>query len=322
LIRSKRPEQLGHKSLRIVFMGTPDFAVPALRALADAGHEILAVYTQPPRPAGRGLAERKSPVHLCAESMSIPVRTPRSLRDADAQAVFAALKPDLAVVAAYGLILPQEILDAPRLGCWNIHASLLPRWRGAAPIQRAILAGDKTTGISIMKMAAGLDTGPVAAMAEIGVGADETAGELHDRLAELGARMIVDAVAALENGTIELRQQEDATATYAKKIDKAEAQIDWRRGAADIHNQIRALSPFPGAWCEMPVGSGRERVKILGASLAEGHGDPGTVLDNGLTVACGTGAARLTRLQRAGRQPQAADDFLRGARIEVGARLS
>lgn len=309
-------------AVRIVFMGTPDFAVPALNALAGAGHKIVAAYCQPPRPAGRGMAERKSPVQIAAEKRGISARTPKSLRQAGEQTAFAELKPDLAVVAAYGLILPKPVLDAPRLGCWNIHASLLPRWRGAAPIQRAILAGDGATGISIMKMDAGLDTGPVALMRSLDIGVDETAGQLHDRLAELGANMIVDAVAAIEAGKIDVRQQDDAAATYAAKIDKNEARIDWSRPASEIHRQIRALSPFPGAWCELPLGAEKERVRILGAELVQDRGEAGQVLDNDLVVGCGQGAIRVTRLQRAGKQAMDAQSFLRGNRIGPGVRLS
>jgi methionyl-tRNA formyltransferase len=307
--------------LRIVFMGTPDFAVPALKALAAAGHAIVAAYSQPPRPAGRGMAERKLPVQLAAEAMGVPVLTPASLRGDAEQAIFSAHRADIAVVAAYGLILPPAILAAPGSGCWNIHASLLPRWRGAAPIQRAILAGDDRTGISIMKMEAGLDTGPVALMKEIKIGENETAGQLHDRLAALGAQLIVEAVGLIESGRIEPRPQSPKGVTYAAKIDKAEARIDWRRPAGEVHNHIRGLSPFPGAWFE--TGDGKsERIKVLASELATGNGAPGTVLDDRLTVACGDGAVRLTRLQRAGRLAQDAAEFLRGARITAGSRLA
>jgi len=308
-------------ALRIVFMGTPEFAVPALQALAAAGHEIVAAYSQPPRPAGRGMAERNSPVHLTAERLGVAVRTPKSLHPAEVQAAFTAIEADLAVVAAYGLILPEAILEAPRFGCWNIHASLLPRWRGAAPIQRAILAGDESTGISIMKMAAGLDTGPVAMMKEIEIGANETAGELHDRLTKLGASLIVEAVAAIENGEVALREQNDAEVTYAAKIDKAEARIDWRRPAQEVNRQIRALSPYPGAWCEIPLNGKSERVRVLSGELTGGKGEPGQMLGDNLEIACGEGAIRITRLQRAGRQAMGASAFLRGTHIGAGVRL-
>ncbi len=302
-------------------MGTPEFAVPALKALAAAGHDVVAVYSQPPRPAGRGMAERKSPVQLAAETMGVPVLTPTSLKGASEQAAFAGHAADIAVVAAYGLILPRAILAAPRLGCWNIHSSLLPRWRGAAPIQRAILAGDTHSGISIMNMEAGLDTGPVGLMKEIEIGANETAGQLHDRLAALGADMIVEAAAMIEAGTIKSKPQSETGITYAAKIDKAEARIDWHRPAGEVHNHIRGLSPFPGAWFE--TGDGRaERIKVLASELATGNGEPGTVLDDRLTVACGKGAVGLTRLQRAGRQAQDAAEFLRGTRIAAGSRLA
>ncbi|MEC9342358.1 MAG: methionyl-tRNA formyltransferase [Pseudomonadota bacterium] len=297
-------------ALRIVFMGTPDFAVPALAALIGHGHEIVACYCQPPRPAGRGMALRKSPVHEKAESFGIPVLTPASLRGGDDQAVFAGHNADLAIVVAYGLLLPEPVLNAPLLGCYNIHASLLPRWRGAAPIQRAIIAGDAETGVTIMKMDAGLDTGPMALVDRVPIAADSTAGELHDALAQLGGDLIVRAVAALERDALTLTPQPEEGVTYAAKIDKAEARIDWSRPAAEVHNRIRGLSPFPGAWCE--IGDRCERVKVLRSALCEGSGAPGEVLDEDLAVACGEGAVRLTRLQRAGKKPAEAPDFLRG----------
>ncbi|RMD93423.1 MAG: methionyl-tRNA formyltransferase, partial [Alphaproteobacteria bacterium] len=282
--------------MRLVFMGTPDFAVPALEALAGAGHEIAAVYTQPPRPAGRGKRPRPSPVQARAEAMGLEVRHPASLRDAAEQAAFAALKPEVAVVVAYGLILPRPILEAPQRGCLNIHASLLPRWRGAAPIQRAIMAGDAETGVCIMQMDEGLDTGPVLACAATPIGAEETAGELHDRLAEMGARLVVEVLERLDE--IEPKPQPQEGVTYAAKIDKAEARVDWRRPAVEIDRQIRGLSPFPGAWTVI----GGERVKLLGSRLAEGEGAPGEVLEGSpgerLVVACGEGAVEITRLQR------------------------
>jgi methionyl-tRNA formyltransferase len=291
--------------MRIVFMGTPDFSVPVLEALQAAGHEIACVYTQPPRPAGRGKKERPTPVHQAAEALGLPVRHPRNLKGAEAQADFAALGADVAVVVAYGLILPQTVLDAPRLGCLNIHASLLPRWRGAAPIHRAIMAGDAETGICIMQMDAGLDTGAVLLREATRIGVDETTGGLHDRLSGMGARLIVAALAELPR--LEAVPQPEAGVTYAAKIDKAEAQVDWTAPAVEVDRKIRGLSPFPGAWCN----AGSERVKLLGSVLAQGAGAPGQTLD-GQRVACGEGAVRLTRLQRPGRRPMAAHDAIKG----------
>ncbi len=296
-------------------MGTPDFSVPALNALVDAGHDIAAVYSQPPRPAGRGKKDRPSPVHARAAQLGLEVRHPTTLKSEEAQADLAALDADIAVVVAYGLILPQPILDAPKYGCLNIHASLLPRWRGAAPIHRAILAGDAETGICVMQMEAGLDTGPVVLRATTPIGTEETTGELHDRLSEMGARCIVEALDQLGDLTPE-PQPEDGV-TYAAKIDKSEARIDWARPAAEVDRQIRGLSPFPGAWTEV---SG-ERVKLLGSRLAEGQGAPGEVLDEALRVACGAGAVQVTRLQRAGRGAQAAEDVLRGWAVPPGTVL-
>ncbi|GIL01254.1 MAG: methionyl-tRNA formyltransferase [Alphaproteobacteria bacterium] len=306
-------------ALNIVFMGTPDFAVPALVTLIGAGHRVVAVYSQPPRPAGRGLAPRRSPVHERADGFGLPVFTPASLKGEAEQAAFAGHGADLAVVVAYGLILPRPILTSPRLGCYNIHASLLPRWRGAAPIQRAIMAGDRETGVTIMKMEEGLDTGPVALAERLAIGPDMTAGELHDRLAMLGADLIVRALAALERGSLTLTPQPATGATYAAKIDKAETRIDWRRPAQAIRDHIRALSPLPGAWFELPGG---ERVKVLRAVACVGSGQPGEVLDKGLAVACGQGAVRLERLQRAGRTPVDAEAFLRGFRLAAGTVLA
>jgi methionyl-tRNA formyltransferase len=300
--------------MRIVFMGTPEFSVPVLDGLMAAGHEIAAVYTQPPRPAGRGKKDRPSPVHARAEALGLTVRHPRTLRDAEAQAEFAALRADVAVVVAYGLILPQPVLDAPARGCLNIHASLLPRWRGAAPIQRAIMAGDKETGVCIMQMEAGLDTGPVLLRRAIPIGAEETAGELHDRLSTLGADAITEALAQLDTLTPEV--QPDAGVTYAEKIDKAEARVDWTRPAPHIDRQIRGLSPFPGAWTLI----GGKRVKLIRSRLAEGDGAPGTVLSD-LTIACGQGAVEITELQPEGKPRMAAEAYLRGARIAPGVVL-
>jgi methionyl-tRNA formyltransferase len=301
--------------MRLVFMGTPDFAVPALEALVAAGHEIAAVYTQPPRPAGRGQKDRPSPVQAHAEALDLPVRHPRTLRDPEAKAAFAALNPEAAVVVAYGLILPQPVLDTPAKGCLNIHASLLPRWRGAAPIHRAVMAGDAETGVSIMRMEAGLDTGPVLLTEATPIGPDDTTGTLHDRLAGIGARLVVAALARLDSLTPE--PQPETGASYAAKIDKAETQVDWSRPAAEIDRKIRGLSPFPGAWTRVRG----ERVKLLASRQARGQGAPATVLDEALTVACGTGAVRLTRLQRAGRGAQGTEDFLRGFPVEPGERL-
>ena len=295
-------------------MGTPDFSVPALDALLAAGHDIAAVYTQPPRPAGRGQKERPSPVHLRAEALGVPVRHPKTLRAPEAQADFAALDADIAVVVAYGLILPKPVLDAPRHGCLNIHASLLPRWRGAAPIHRAVLAGDAETGVCIMQMEEGLDTGPVLLSAATPVGPTDTTGDLHDRLAALGARLIVDALARLD--TLVPEPQPENGVTYAAKIDKAEAAIDWTRPAAEIDRQIRGLSPFPGAWT---THEGR-RLKLLRSRVAEGQGAPGEVL-HGLTIACGTGATDILDVQAEGRARQDAASFLRGTPIAPGTRL-
>ncbi len=301
--------------MRVIFMGTPDFSVPVLDALVEAGHEIAAVYCQPPRPAGRGQKERPTPVHARAVELGLEVRHPTSLKSAEEQAAFAALEADIAVVVAYGLILPQAVLDAPRKGCLNIHASLLPRWRGAAPIHRAILSGDAETGVCIMQMEAGLDTGPVLLRAATPIGPAETTGELHDRLSALGARTIVEALDRLDTLTPE--PQPEAGVTYAAKIDKAEAAIDWSRPAPELIRQINGLSPFPGAW----VTWNGERLKLLAARTASGQGTPGTVLDDALTIACGTEALQLTRLQRAGKAAQAAAEFLRGNALGKGERL-
>lgn len=289
--------------MRVTFMGTPDFSVPALRAIA-ARHEVVAVYSQPPRAAGRGQKPRPSPVALAADALGIPVRTPARLRDPQDQADFAALEADVAVVVAYGLILPQQVLDAPRRGCLNIHASILPRWRGAAPIHRAILAGDAETGVAIMQMEAGLDTGPVLALTRTPIAADDTTASLHDRLSAMGADLICDVLDRLPLPAV---PQADDGVTYAAKIDKAEARIDWTRPADQVDRQIRGLSPFPGAWCMI----GDERVKLLSSSVAAGHGEPGTVLPD-FTIACGSGAVRITLAQRAGKRPMTPDEMLRG----------
>ena len=291
--------------MRLIFMGTPDFSVPALKALHAAGHEIACVYTQPPRPAGRGKRDRPAPVQVAAEALGLAVRHPASLKGAAEQAALAALEADLAVVVAYGLILPRPVLDAPRQGCLNIHASLLPRWRGAAPIQRAVMAGDAETGISIMRMEAGLDTGPVLLRAPTPIGAEDTAGDLHDRLAGLGAELIVAATGRL--GALPETAQPETGATYAEKVQKSEARIDWTRPAAEVDRQIRGLSPFPGAWCR----AGGERLKLLRSRLSEGRGEPGERLGEAV-IACGDGAVEILELQREGRRPQAAAEALRG----------
>ena len=296
--------------MKIVFMGTPEFSVPVLQALA-ARHQVVCVYCQPPRPAGRGKADRKSPVQVAAEGLGLPVRHPVSLRSEDAAKDFAALRADVAVVVAYGLILPQNILDAPRLGCLNIHASLLPRWRGAAPIHRAIMAGDAQTGICIMQMEAGLDTGPVLMRQAVAIGPQETTAELHDRLSDLGADLIVRAVEALP---LPAEAQPTEGVTYAAKIDKAEARVDFTRPAAEVDRLIRGLSPFPGAWVQVAA----ERVKLLRSRLAEGQGRPGQVL-GGFVIACGVGAVEVLEAQREGKRPMPAAEVLKG--LALPARL-
>ncbi len=310
-------------SLRIIFMGTPDFSVPTLRALVDAGHTILAVYTQPPRPGGRrGLDLQKSPVHQAAEILGLPVFTPVNFKDPEERERFAAHKADVAVVVAYGLLLPEAILNGTRYGCYNGHASLLPRWRGAAPIQRAIMAGDEKTGMMVMKMDKGLDTGAVAITSELAIGENMTAGELHDRLMLTGAKAMAEAMVKLEMGDLPLTPQPEDGVLYASKIDKAETRIDFSRDAADVHNHIRGLAPFPGAWFELEHGGKPERVKVLGSERAEGSGVAGELLSDDLVVACDTGAVRLTKLQKAGGKPLAAADFLRGTPLAKGTRLA
>lgn len=300
-------------------MGTPDFSVPTLGALHDAGHAIAAVYTQPPRPAGRrGLELQPSPVAREAAALGLAVRTPVSLKGAAEQEAFRALQADAAVVVAYGLLLPKPVLDAPRLGCLNGHASLLPRWRGAAPIQRAVMAGDAETGMMVMRMEEGLDTGPVGLSRRLAVGPLETAGDLHDRLRPLCAALMAEALEKLEAGTLAFRPQEGEGVTYAAKIAKDETRIDWTRPAQAVHDRIRGLSPFPGAWCEAAPGGNPERLKVLRSRPVPGSGAPGTLLGGGLTVACGTGAVALEAVQRAGGRPAGAQEFLRGARLGPG----
>jgi len=298
--------------MRIIFMGTPDFAVPTLTEIVSSGHEVVAVYTRAPKPAGRGQAERRSPVHEAAEKFGIPVLTPRSLKGEEEQAVFAAFGADVAIVVAYGLILPKPILEAPELGCLNLHGSLLPRWRGAAPIQRAVMAGDPRTGIMVMQMDEGLDTGAVGLIEEMPIGPDMTSGELHDRMMLVGADLMGRALAALERGSLHFTPQAAEGVTYAQKIDKAEARIDWSKPAAEVHNLIRGLSPFPGAWFELELNGTKTRIKALRSTLTAGSGAPGTLLAD-LTIACGDGAIRLTSVQREGKGAMDAATFVRGA---------
>jgi methionyl-tRNA formyltransferase len=300
--------------LRLIFMGTPDFAVPTLIELAGAGHEIAAVYTRAPKPAGRGMDLQDSPVAREARRLGLPVLTPATLKSAEAQAEFAAHNADAAVVVAYGLILPKAVLEAVPLGCFNLHASLLPRWRGAAPINRAVMAGDAESGVTVMRMDEGLDTGDMAMMERVAIGADMTAGELHDRLSAIGGDLMLRGIGALERGALQFVKQPEAGVTYAAKIDKAETRIDWSRSWREVHNHIRGLSPFPGAWCEMQGA----RVKVLRTTQGDGGGAPGTVLDERLTIACGEGALRILELQRAGKQPMKAEDFLRGTSAPRG----
>lgn len=309
--------------MRLVFMGTPDFAVPTLRAILDRGHEIAAVYTRAPATAGRGMALRASPVQVLAQSHSLAVRTPVSLRGEAAAAEFAALEADAAVVVAYGLILPQAILDAPRLGCLNLHGSLLPRWRGAAPMQRAIMAGDTETGVMVMRMEAGLDTGPVALTERVPITPETTAGTLHDRLAALGAALMVRALDAWEDGTLSFTPQPVIGVTYARKIEKSESRIDWRQPASAVHDLIRGLSPFPGAFFEADLGRGLERVKVLAARPVREGAAVGTITEASgrLIVACGQGAVELLRVQRAGRPATDSAAFLNGTRIAMGMQL-
>lgn len=306
-------------SLDLVFMGTPDFSVPTLRAVLAAGHRVKAVYTQPPRPAGRrGLADTPSPVHRVALELGLEVRTPASLKSTEEQARLAALRADLAVVIAYGLLLPRPILEAPRLGCVNVHASLLPRWRGAAPIHRAIMAGDAETGVMTMQMEEGLDTGPVLMSARTPIGPDETTGALHERLADMGARLLVETLEGLATGKLAAVPQSADGITYARKVDKAEARIDFTRPASEVRNQIHGLAPFPGAWFEIDVSGKPERIKVLKAELLPLRGAPGCVLDERLSIACGIGAIRPLVVQRAGRSAVSLDEFCRGFAVSPG----
>lgn len=307
--------------MRLAFLGTPDFAVEALAAIVAAGHEAACVYSQPPAPRGRGHGLKPSPVQAFADAHGIPVRTPASMREPAEIEAFAALNLDLAVVVAFGQILPQALLEAPRLGSYNVHGSLLPRWRGAAPIQRAIMAGDKVTGVQVMRMTEGLDEGPVLSTATVRIDALDTAGTLHDRLATAGAELIVWALAEIEAGrAVETPQAEDGV-TYAKKIRPKEARIDWAKAGADVDRKIRGLSPFPGAWFNLPTEKGPVRVKALLSAYDDADGQPGVTLDDRLLVACGEGAVRLLRVQREGRGPQDAEAFLRGTPVVAGARL-
>jgi methionyl-tRNA formyltransferase len=307
--------------LRVVFMGTPDFAVPTLSEVVGQGYEVAAVYTRAPAAAGRGMALRPSPVHRLAERFGIPVLTPKMLRGEEAAERFRGHGADVAVVVAYGMILPKPILEAPPLGCLNLHASLLPRWRGAAPIQRAIMAGDQATGVAVMKMEEGLDTGPVALVERVPIGPDIAGGELHDVLARLGADLMARALAALSRGALSFTPQPEQGVTYANKIKNEEARIDWSRPARAVHDQVRGLSPFPGAFFMADLGKGGERVKVLRTALSEGTGEAGKLLNAEGAVACGNGAVRLVQVQRAGRGVVTAAEFLRGARLDAGARL-
>jgi methionyl-tRNA formyltransferase len=308
--------------LRLIFMGTPEFAVPTLLGLVDHGHEIVAVYTRAAKPAGRGMKLQPTPVEQQARRLGIPILTPATLKTPEAALEFRAHNADAAVVVAYGMILPQAILDAPPLGCFNLHASLLPRWRGAAPINRAIMSGDTETGVMVMKMDAGLDTGDVAMAERLAITDAMTAADVHDALARLGGDLMVRAMGALERGKLQLDRQSDEGVSYAAKIEKAEARIDWNKPARAVLRHIHGLSPFPGAWCEMAIEGEPARVKILRCEMADGSGVSGDVLDDRLTVACKQGAIRILELQRAGRQPMKAEKFLRGTPLKPPARLT
>lgn len=308
-------------SLRVIFMGTPDFAVPTLTEVIGQGHEVVSVYTRAPAPAGRGMELRPSPVQVTAERFGIPVFSPKTLKTPEAAEVMASHEADVAVVVAYGLILPKAILEVPELGCLNLHASLLPRWRGAAPIQRAIMAGDAETGVCVMKMEEGLDTGPVGMVERLAIDGNATAGEMHDRLASLGADLMVRALAALGRGALHFTPQPEDGVSYASKIGNDEARLSWNRPARQVHDLVRGLSPFPGAFAEIDLGKGPERLKVLRTALAGGAAEPGTLLDEDGTVACLEGAVRLVQVQRAGKGPMGAGEFLRGARLSAGTKL-
>lgn len=305
-------------ALRIVFMGTPEFSVPVLAAILKAGHNVVAVYSQPPRPAGRGMAEQQSPVHRFALENGLRVLTPINFKTSEDRATFAAHGADAAVVVAYGLILPEAVLSAPKYGCFNVHASKLPRWRGAAPIQRAIMAGDKETAVMVMKMERGLDTGPVCLARTIPIAEATTAGVLHDELSEAGAELMVEALARLDAGTLIAIPQSSDGVTYAAKIDKSEARINFGLDAREVVAHIHGLSPFPGAWFELTHGDKVERIKVLHAAVVDATGAPGTFIDDRLTIACGRDALRLVEVQRAGKRPSSADEFLRGFAIAAG----
>ncbi|KZL22003.1 Methionyl-tRNA formyltransferase [Pseudovibrio axinellae] len=313
-------------SLRVIFMGTPDFSVPTLFEIVGQGWDVVACYSQPPRKAGRGMELKKTPVHEAAESLGIPVFTPTSLKSEEEQERFRSFEADVAVVVAYGLLLPKAILDGTEHGCLNGHASLLPRWRGAAPINRAIMAGDKASGIQVMRMEEGLDTGPVCMSETVAITDDMTAGELHDRLSALGGDLMLRALSALSRGGLGSRPQTEEGVTYARKIQKSETRIDWSLPAEQVHNHIRGLSPFPGAWCEMELGGKKaERVKVLRSNLTEGSGTAGEVIaaqGSTLSIACGSGAITLVQLQRAGKKPMSADEFLRGSKLNAGDAVS
>jgi methionyl-tRNA formyltransferase len=308
-------------SLRIIFMGTPDFAVPTLTEIIGQGHEVVSVYTRAPAPAGRGMELRPSPVQVTAERFGIPVFSPKTLKTPEAAEIMASHEADVAVVVAYGLILPKAILEVPELGCLNLHASLLPRWRGAAPIQRAIMAGDAETGVCVMKMEEGLDTGPVAMVERLPIDGNATAGEMHDRLAGLGADLMVRALAALGRGALRFTPQPEEGVIYASKIGNDEARVSWNRPAQQVHDVVRGLSPFPGAFVEVDLGKGLERLKLLRTARAGGAAEPGTLLDDEGTVACAVGAVKLLQVQRAGKGPMSAQEFLRGTRLSAGAKL-
>ena len=308
--------------MRVVFLGTPEFSVPLLSELVARGHEVVACYTREPAAAGRGMSARKSPVHEAAEKFGIAVHHPKTLRGDEAAELFRSHAADVAVVVAYGLILPKSILDAPAHGCLNLHASLLPRWRGAAPIHRAIMAGDRETGVMVMKMEEGLDTGPVGLAERVTIAENVTTGELHDKLSLLGADLMARGLAALERGSLNFTPQAAEGVTYANKIDKSESKIDWSRSAHDVHNHIRGLSPFPGAWFEAEIDGKPVRVKVLRSQLVSGGGAPGTVLDDELMVAAGEGSVKLVEVQRAGAKAMSAEEFLRGTKLLKGAKVA